>query len=1105
MSTRIALTQHYAYRFDRSVRLSTHWLRLRPAPHTPCAISAYSLRVDADPNWLNWLRDPFENHLARLDLPEPVSSLGISMELIAELEPINPFDFLVEPFASRYPFDYPQQLHKELAPYLRIGQTGPRMRAWLDQLDCGPGYILERLEAINAKVAGTVAIAGACTPGPVNLEAVLEQGDGSVWELAWLLTLALRDLGLAARFTHGYRILLDPAETTDTASSHAWSEVFLPGAGWVGLDPASGLFTNEGYIPLATAPEPLRAVPIVGYRESCEETRSEEIHLRRLLPQAQPWPFSESQWADIVGLGHHVDSALDGQHIALSVAGGLSFVSRDEAEATEWTLTALGSDKRRVADELLRRLWHRLAPGGLLHVGQGEIFGGESLPRWNLNCFFRTDGLPVWRHRALLEMTEPMVKAMHSDDAKRLAEALTRALGLDESFIIPAFEDQLHELWTNRVLVDYMPSPEELLDPEQRRLLALHLSSSRAEAAGYVLPLRWDPTQARWRSGPWTFRRDRLYLTPGTSPIGYRLPLDGFPVGADAPAEPDPERCQFEERPLLPDIHGELSARLTTLSPAGATVEQADAKPARGASAPRTALCIEVRDGRLHIFMPPLTHLEHYLDLVAAVETAALERATPVTFEGYEPPQDYRLRRLKLEPDAGILKAWFPESENWEQQIEVLTAIYQEAAESGLQGERTMADGRRLPPGGHAELLLGGSRPLDSPFLRRPELLRSLIVYWQLHPSLSYLFAGRPVGPGGDAPRPDEGRDESLYELAIALDRIPSGESACPWIPDRLLRHILADPAGDMRRAEIRVDQLYAPDRPALRLGRVMLRCFETPPDAKLAALQTLLVKGLMAFVSDQPQSAEPACWGEALHDRYMLPRLLWEDLCMVLDELNTAGYPFQAEWFEPLAALRFPLLGEVQLGDMTLQLRSAHEPWPVLAEETTAAGVARFIDSANERLEVRATGLTPSRYVLACNGSRVPLQATRVRGEYVAGVRYKVANPPSTLHPTIPPVDALVFDLVDSWTGRVVGGCSYMPSRPPIWGPAGAPPAHRKIQSGEEQVLPLPPITTTAPWSLGGKFVPYGSGKDRISVAADYPNPRRPYLLDLTRRSIPS
>ncbi len=1105
MSTRIALTQRFAYRFSRPVQLSTHWLRLRPAPHTPCAIAAYSLRVEADPNWLNWLRDPFENHLGRLDIPEPTSKLAIEVELIADLEPVNPFDFLVEPFASKYPFDYPQQLRKELAPYLRVGKTGPRLTAWLDGLSPTAGYIIEQLEAINAQVAKSLAPTGPGRPGAVDVEAVLECGSGSAWELAWLLTLALRRLGLAARFTYGYRILLDPAGQADKANNHAWSEVFLPGSGWVGLDPVAGLFTSEGHIPLASAPEPLRAVPIVGYRESCDETRNDEIRIRRLVPLPPSWPYSESQWADIQGLGHRIDTALHGENIALSVARGLCFVSTRDADAPEWNLTSLGSGKRRAAEELLQRLWRRLAPGGVLHVGQGETYGGEALPRWNLSCFLRADGFPIWRNGDLLEWGKKSEGGVTSQDAKRLARALTEALGLSEEFVIPAYEDGLHELWMNRALVDYMPSTEELRDPQQRRNLASRLSSSQGEAVGYVLPLRWDPTEERWASGKWTFRRDGLYLTPGDSPIGYRLPLESLPVADGAPVETEPERCQFEDRPLLPDIHGELSARLTTLSPADAKLEAADATPVPGAGAPRTALCIEIRGGRLCIFMPPLTHLEHYLDLVAALETAAQALAAPVTFEGYEPPQDYRLRRLTLEPDAGILKVWLPEAPSWAQQLEVLNATYDEATQTGLQGERIMADGRRLPPGGGAELLLGGERPIDSPFLRRPELLRSLIVYWQQHPSLSYFFAGRSIGPGGDAPRPDEGRDESLYELAIALEHIPPGESHYPWIPDRLLRHLLADPAGNMRRAEIRVDQLYAPDRAGLRLGRAILRSFETPPDPKLAALQSLLVLGLLAYFDRQPQKAKLTSWGAALQDRFMLPRLLWEDLCAVLQDLNATGYPFQSDWFEPFLALRFPLLGEVQLGDITIQLRSAHEPWPILAEQTTAAGVARFIDSANERLEVRVAGLTPSRYVLACNERRVPLQATGVRGEYVAGVRFKVANPPSTLHPTIRPVDALAFDLIDTWTGRTVGGCTYIPSRPPISGPAGAPLPIQDIDAGRGKVLPIPPSVSMPPWGSGGKFIPNGSGRDSLALGDDAHDTRRPYLLDLTRTSMPS
>ncbi len=1107
MTTRVALTQRYEYQFSRPVQLSTHWLRLRPAPHTQCSISAYSLRIDADPVWLNWLRDPFENHLARLDLPDPVASLMIEVDLIANLDPVNPFDFLVEPYAASYPFDYPDQLRKELAPYLRTGKLGPRLTKFFQTVERTSGYITEQIGAINQHVADSISAAGPGKPGPVDLETVLEKGRGTAWELAWLLTLTLRSVGLAARMTQGYRIFIHAEADVDTASNHAWSEVFLPGAGWIGLDPCGGVFINEGYIPLASAPEPLRVLPIAGYRESCDETFNQTISTRRLSPKPSTWPLSDSQWTDLQSLGAYIDADLNEQNINLAMANGLSFVSANDVQSLEWNIAALGPGKRFTAEQLLQRLWRRLAPGGVLHVGQGEQFGGEALPRWNLNCFARADGKPVWRNAALLEWGNNK-QSVSLEDAEQLADQITHALGLSSKFVMPAYEDGLQKLWSNRDSLDNIPSAEELNDPEKRRALAATLSSSQAHVVGYVLPLRWDAGHERWSSGRWQFRRDALYLLSGSSPLGYRLPLESLPVANGAPTEMDPERCQFDERGLLPDMHGELSARLSSYGRIQAKPPAADAKTAD--AAPRTALCIEVRDNRLYIFMPPLTHLEHYLGLLAVIEHAAEALALPLTLQGYEPPQDCRLRRFKLEPQAGILKVWLPEAHGWQQQREIIQATYDEADRIGLQGERVINDGRRLPPGGGAELTLGGVTPRESPFLCRPELLRSLVSFWQQHPSLSFFFAGRSIGAGGDAPRPDEGRDESLYELGIALERIPKGEIDTPWMPDRLLRHLLVDPAGDMQRAEISVDQLYSPDQAGLRLGRVVLRSFEMPPDAKLASLQSLLVMGLLSYFGRQPQKGSLSHWGAALHDRFMLPSLLWQDLCGVLDELNHAGYPFQSEWFEPLRELHFPVLGSVQLGDIGLELRAALEPWPLLAEETTAAGVARFVDSANERLEVHITGLTPSRYALVCNGRRVPLQPAGMRGEYVAGVRYKASNPPSTLHPTIPPVAVLVFDLVDSWTDKSVGGCTYTPTHSPVLGAASAPMMMQQPELSRERdrdkgrALSLPPILISPSWSGGGKFSAKASGLEVVTITADERGSDHTYLLDLNRAPTP-
>ncbi|MGZ8217769.1 transglutaminase family protein [Methylomagnum sp.] len=1153
-STRIALTHTIERRHAQRVLLPTHWLRLRPAPHTQADITAFSIKVGTEPHFLNWVRDPFENYLARLDLPEPVSGLAMTVDLVADLTPVNPFDFLTEPYAANFPFKYPDQLRKELKPYLHIPEPGPRLTAFLKTLDRKPAYIVGKLGNIAAEAHRNLAISGHASPGAVDLEAVLEQGHGSPWEAAWLLTLGMRSLGLAARFTSGYRVFLAPepvvhawsdvAESSatrwlDTATLHAWSEVFIPGAGWIGLDPAAGLFTHEGYIPLAATPDPLRALPWVA--EAGESSESEvpaeagttsEVRVRRLVPAPAPAPYTDAQWADINVVGKQVDQRLKDEGMSLAMASTVCFTAADST-APEWSTAAVGPGKRAAAEELLTRLRQRLAPGGVPHEGQGEWFGGENLPRWKLNCFFRTDGQPITHHPALQNKTDaafkttsvsastvsPLPQAGHPrravktmnvgpeapeiSDAANFAQTLAKRLGVSPDYLLPAHEDQLHELWLNRHHIQFEPPAEALRDPIRRRALAIKLSQTRLDPVGYVLPLRWDAASERWATGRWRFRRGALYLAPGNSPLGYRLPLDSLPMGEDAPANPDPERCHFEERPLLAEIHGEPAARLTRHPQVAEPLESADLDQPL-ARPPRTALCVQVREGRLHVFLPPLTHLEHWLDLVGVVEAAAAELGLPALLEGYEPPEDFRLGRLTLEPESGVLRVTLPAAESWARLSSIVSGVYREAEAVGLRAERIASDGRRQPPGGNADIVLGGERPPLSPFLLRPQLLHSLITYWQRHPCLSYFFAGRLLGPSGPAPRPDEGRDDALYELGLALSRLSLNDSPGPWIPDRALRHLLADPSGDMRRAEIRIDQLYAPDRSSLRLGRIALRSFESAPDAKLALAQGLLVRALLAYLAKAPVDAGLADWGGDLHDRFMLPGPLWEDLRKILGDLRGAGLPVQAEWFEPFLAQRFPVLGQIQMGDVGLELRLAHEPWPVLSEEVTASGVARLIDSSNQRIQAEVSGLIPSRHVLVCNGRRVPLHASRTRGLALAGVRYKTWNPPSTLHPTVPPIHSLVFDLLDARTGDVLGGCTYFPARPGLAGtlaaPVAVPELELEAEGGGEPRQPCPHPMAPPPWSPSGRFLNFGSGARRVAVPPEETGGRFPYLLDFVR-----
>lgn len=1095
MTTRIAITHRIERTFSKTIKLSTHWLRLRPAPDTPARITAYSLELAPEPHFVNWLRDPFENHIVRLDLPEPLPYLHTAVEILAELVPKNPFDFLIEPYAVKHPFEYTTQLKKELAPYLAVGEPSARTRVFFETLERKEVATIQRLSEVCAALLEAFPSFApspiSSTQGAPDLEALFARGTGSAWDLAWLFTLSLRQLGLAARFVCGYHVLLAEAEAQqDSVRLHAWTQVFIPGAGWIGIDPSTGLYTNETFIPLSSGADPARVQPIVGSREPCEETRIESVQVRRLEPADPRWPYTETQWNDICALGAHVQRDLEAHRVYLSTGMNLSFVATGSG-SYEWHTHALGPEKLRIADQLLSRLLQRTAAGAIKHYAQGEWYAGEGLPRWRLIGLARGDGQPVWRNAELRSTGEANVLA-----AADFANALARALGVPPSCVSAAQEDPLHSVWRGQLPIDRVPTPSELDDPEQRRALAERFSQVSYEPVGYVLPLGWDHKAGQFRSGQWRFRRPGLHLIPGDSPIGYRLPLDSLIEDKEALFESQLERSPFDERSPLPDYHGLVRERL-----AGAVPQPS----ARDASPPRTAVCVQARAGKLYVFLPPLSHAEHYLELVAAVEAAAEATGEQPILEGYEPPEDYRLRRFVLEPDPGVLKVELPEAYTFPVQLDLLQTVFDEAGRLGLGMQRMTPDGTIIGTGGGGRLSLGGLRPEYSPFLRRPELLRGLVAYFQRHPSLSYLFAGRMIGPSGPAPRPDEGRDAALYELEIALSHMPRAETSALWCADRMLRHLLADPAGQIKHAEIRMDHLYAPERDGKRQGRLYIHAFELAPHPQVAVLHTLLVHALLGRFARVSDSGELVRWGSALHDRFMLPEVLLADLHEVIEDLHAVGYPFQIEWFEPLIQLRFPELGQVLIGHIRLSLQTALEPWPLLAEEVTAGGVARFIDAANERLQVKLTGLAPGRYALACNGYTVPLQATGTHGEYVAGVRYKIANPPSTLHPTIAPVGALVFDLIDTWTGRAIGGCTYLPPRPQLTGAVGIPLGEGNWPNvGDEaappRVVPTPQ-TSLAPLDRSGRFLPYGSGVGPMAVPPLYSDPHCPYLLDLAHR----
>lgn len=1004
MAILVALNHKTEYRFDRSVALAPHTVRLRPAAHCRTPIRSYSLRIEPSEHFLNWQQDPFGNYLARLVFPQKANTLSVEVDVIAEMITINPFDFFVDEHAHYFPFEYDGQLTKELAPYLEIKDRGPKFDAWVKSIDRSRRETVYFLVDLNQRLQETIGYVVRMETGIQSCEETLTLTRGSCRDTAWLLVQTLRRLGLAARFVSGYLVQLTAdvkaldgpsGPEDDFTDLHAWAEVYIPGAGWIGLDPTSGMFAGEGHIPLACTPDPVSAAPITGTTSESEvefyfHNRVKRIHEDPRVTK----PYTDEQWAAIESLGHAVDAELSQQDVRLTMGGEPTFVSSDDMDGAEWNIATLGPTKKVLAEELLLRLKHQFAPGGMLHIGQSKWSPGEQLPRWALSCYWRKDGAPVWQDEALMG-DERDEQGQGPEDAACFIATLATKLGVDPAHAQPAYEDVFYYLWKEaRLPANVNPLDSKLRDPIERARLARVFSQGLDRVVGYALPLRWvgltpsalgpdSKPRSGWDSGRWSLRDGNLFLIPGDSPMGYRLPLDALP-------DDDP------------------------------------------ANLVRSALCIEPREGRLYCFMPPLTHLEHWLELIAAIEATAAETDQRIIIEGHEPPRDARLQKLSMTPGPGVIEVNVHPASSWDDLVRDTQILYEEARQTRLGTEKFMLDGRHTGTGGGNHVTLGGPTPADSPLLRKPDLIQSLITYWQHHPSLSYLFSGTFIGPTSQAPRVDEARDDSLYELAIAFQQMPAGQVTQPWIVDRVLRNLLADVTGNTHRTEFCIDKLYSPDSASGRQGLVELRAFEMPPHARMSLAQMLLLRALVARFWKQPFTRAPIRWGTELHDRFLLPHFVRQDFEDVICDLQRAGYAFESGWFDPFFEFRFPHYGDlVTANGIRLELRGAIEPWHVLGEEVTAQGTARFVDSAVERMQIKVNGLTDTRHVVSCNGRRLPLRPTGRKGEYVAGVRFKAWSPPSGLHPMIPAQGPLIFDLVDLWNRASLGGCTYYVSHP--------------------------------------------------------------------------
>ncbi len=1099
MSIKASIYHLTHYKYDRPVTLQPQIIRLRPAPHSRTKVLSHSLKVSPDNHFVNHQQDAYGNWLARFVFPEPVMELKIEVDLIADMTVYNPFDFFVEKQAESWPFEYAEEIRDDLSIYLQPEEQGPLLQAFLGTLPKSADNTVNFLVDLNARVNQDIGYVIRMEPGVQTAEETLKKASASCRDSSWLLVQVLRHLGIAARFVSGYLIQLKPdlqaldgpqGTDHDFTDLHAWVEAYIPGAGWIGLDPTSGLLTGESHIPLAATPHFRNAAPISGFASEAKVDFSFDMQVNRVAEHPRiTKPFSDQSWQRLLSAGDKVDKLLQQQDVRLTMGGEPTFVSIDDFQSGEWNTDAVGPTKRGLADGLIRRLRNRFAPGGMLHYGQGKWYPGESLPRWTFSLYWRKDGLPIWQDQDLIALEAPKedVTVTH---AESLLRGVAEQLGIEADMVTPAYEDPAHWLLKEANLPDNVsPANNKLKDAEERHRLARVFNRGLGQPTSYVLPVqRWQSkAQGRqWRSEKWSLRRGHLYLIPGDSPSGFRLPLESLPYVSPAqypyihPTDPT------EELEPLPDFHQQpFVYRSSEDNERQNRVEQLGFV-STSTTAVRTAMSIEPRDGKLCVFMPPTETLEDYLELISKVEKSANEMKVSLHIEGYPPPSDPRINVIRVAPDPGVIEVNIHPASSWRDCVATTEALYEEARQTRLGADKFMIDGRHTGTGGGNHVVVGGATTMDSPFLRRPDLLKSLILHWQRHPSLSYLFSGLFIGPTSQAPRVDEGRTDNLYELETALAQITApgeGHSPAPWLVDRLLRNMLVDVTGNTHRSEICIDKLYSPDGPTGRLGLVEFRGFEMPPDPRMSLAQQLMVRSLIARFWQSPAKGHLVRWGTNLHDRFMLPFYLWQDFEDVVEDLKQHGFDMDTEWFKAQAEFRFPFCGEVQLEGVHLELRQALEPWHVLGETGAIGGTVRYTDSSTERLQVKLTCADPSRYIVTCNQRPIPLQKTHINGVSVGGVRYKAWQAGMALHPVLPVDAPLTFDIYDTWSQRAIGGCTYHVAHP-----AGRNYETFPVNSNEAEARRL------------ARFSAFGHTPGHYQIIPETSHPESLHTLDLRR-----
>jgi uncharacterized protein (DUF2126 family)/transglutaminase-like putative cysteine protease len=1056
MSIRVSIFHQTSYSYKPQTTLGPQVVRLRPAPHCRANVVGYSLHINPSDHFINWQQDPFSNWQARLVFPEPVKNFEVTVDMVLDLSPVNPFDFFLEPEAEFMPLVYDEGLKKDLIPYLEMPKgkddLGPLFKKFSESLrHKGKIKTVDHIIEMNRKVNELLNYTLRMEPGVQTPEETLKLNKGSCRDFSWLLVQLMRDQGLAARFVSGYSVQLSADEkpldgpagvSNDVVDLHAWVEVYLPGAGWIGLDATSGLLCMEGHVPLAASPDPGQASPIEGGLSVCEVSFTHRMSVARIHEDPRVTkPFEPKVWDEIVELGDKVDERLKRGDVRLTMGGEPTFVSIDDYEAPEWNTAAVGHHKLDRSVALAKAMMSRCGFGSLLHCGQGKWYPGESLPRWAQTIYWRKDRQPIWENVKLL--ADPDKNLKHTwKDADRFIKSVTFHLGAKKEHITSAYEDPLYYVWKEGRLPPNVTAIDNKLKSEEDRERMRRVFENGLESpVGFILPIEriWDEKgRPLWQSGLWLLRgsapkKRKVFLIPGDSPVGLRLPLPSLATNGPVPfLYPTDPTAHEPELPQINQIRQAVRYHERDTDKDQNITEQVLSDMSASQYALRTAMACEARGGVLRLFMPPVRRLEDYLELVAAIEAACEETQLPVVIEGYLPPVDSRIEYMKVTPDPGVIEVNVAPAHNWRELVHNTKELYDVAKQCRLGTDKFMVDGKHTGTGGGNHIVLGASEPLSSPFLRRPDLLRSMIAFWNNHPSMSYLFSGMFIGPTSQAPRVDEGRVGSIEELELAMKQFNCFDQPYPWMVDRWFRNLLTDLTGNTHRSEICIDKLYSPDSPTGRLGLVEFRGFEMPPHPEMSLTQQLLIRALVTMFWERPYTTPLVRWGERLHDRYLLPHFIRKDFTEVLYELKLSGLHFKESWFDSHFEFRFPVVGTARIDGIELEIRHAIEPWNVLGEEPGAGGTVRSVDSSMERVQVTVRGLDDlnGRYAVSVNGLQLPLFKGQGDEGFV-GLKYRAWQPPHCLHPMIPVHTPLVFDIVDLKHNKALGGASYFSSHP--------------------------------------------------------------------------